>query len=259
MRGVDQVRPRIHVERHGHVLVAGVCDIKGNAAGLEACAAAEDWHRAHRATQLANGIAGSGGCYVFVLDAVQRQIGDERPGVRHAHQRHMVELAVHQAAQAAVAAGGGEGDVAAVMADDLHIAMRMAGEHRVVALAEHRFDLPPIVLRSVGVVPARLVDDHDGPAGVGKALQGLRDEGHLFGLRPRARHRRAHVARHAEELRVQHQKQHVLVHEAVVGRAKARLPRFRHHGVAHVVVAGGVEKRHIEPGHEALELVPLAV
>ena len=140
----------------------------------------------------------------------------------------------------------------------------MTGEHRVVALAEHRFDLLPIVLRSVGVfpellVPARLVHDHDGPAGVGKSLQGLRDEGHLCGLRPRPRHRRAHVAHHAEELRVQHQKQHVLVREAVVGRAKARLPRFRHHRVAHVVVAGDVEKRRFEPGHEALELVPLAV
>ena len=85
------------------------------------------------------------------------------------------------------------------------------------------------------------------------------DEGKLLGMGPRPRHRRFRLGHHAEQLRVQHQKEHVLVDEAVVRGAEARAPGFRHHRVVHVVVAGDVEERRIQAGDDVLEFVPLVV
>ena len=171
----------------------------------------------------------------------------------------MVELAVEGAAQVAAAAGSGEGDVVAVLAHNLDVVVEVAGEHGVVATGEHRLHLRPVAAGAAGVVPQRLVHDDDGPARIGHLGQRLFDERELIGLGPGAGHGRVGLAHHAEKLRIQHEEQHVLVDEPVVGGSETRLPGFRHGGVAHVVVAGGVEERHFELIDEALDLVPLAV
>ena len=89
--------------------------------------------------------------------------------------------------------------------------------------------------------------------------KGALDEGKLLLLGPRSRDGGFRVAHHSKQFGVQNQEQHVLVHEPVVRRAEAPLPGFGHQGVAHVVVAGGVEERRFEFTDEPLELVPLTV
>ena len=134
--------------------------------------------------------------------------------------------------------------------------MAVPGKDRVVPLAQHGLEPEP-VLEYGRVVPQGLVDEHDRPAGVGEFGQRLLNERELFLLGPGSGQRlvRAH---HPEEFGVQHQEQHITVHETVVGRPEACLPCLGHQGVVHVVVAGHVEERRLEPGDQALELVPLA-
>jgi hypothetical protein len=170
----------------------------------------------------------------------------------------VVELAPHGAAQPASAARGRERDVLVVPALMLRVAMVVPGEGGVGAVGQHGLDLQPIRVR-LRRIPERLVDQHEGPAHVTVFGQHLLRERELIGLGEGAGHRAARVVHHAEQLGVERQEEHVAVAEVVVGRAEALLPLFGHDRVAHVVVAGHVEEGHLQPVHEALDLVPLVV
>ena len=137
--------------------------------------------------------------------------------------------------------------------------MEVAGEHGVVALAEHGLDAGPVPPHALAVVPQRLMDEDDGPARVRVIRQDAFQPRELLGLRPRPGHGALRIAHHAEEFGVQGDEEHVLVKEVVVRGAEAVPPSLRHHRVAHVVVARDMEERRLQGVHEARELVPLTV
>ena len=192
------------------------------------------------------------------MDAVKQQVCDARAVVRHGDPGDMVELAIDGTAQVATTARGGQRDVLAVVSDVLYVPVEVSGEHRVVPLSQHFFDLRPIAAHGC-VVPQGLMNDHDRPAGLGVFGETPLDEVKLLGLRPRSRHGGFRVAHHSEQFGIEDQEQHVLVYESVVGGTEPPLPGFGHHGVAHIVVADGVKERGFKFVDELFELIPLVV
>ena len=171
-----------------------------------------------------------------------------------------VELAEQRSTQAAAAAGGAEGEVLAVVAHVLHIAVEVAGEHGVVALAEHGLDAGPVPPHALAVVPQRLMDEDDGPARVRVIRQDAFQPRELLGLRPRPGHGALRIAHHAEEFGVQGDEEHILVKGSGSTRgrtAPAKPPPSRRCSCRDCPRHGktGVSKAF----HEAGELVPLTV